>query len=92
MPLQRLWQARDAIMARRRADHHRHARLVELQTRWLVGAVHGAAGNKKADQAVAAVSFFADKQVVLPTVGDLKRRFGAPLAVIRGGKVIPVGD
>jgi hypothetical protein len=89
--VQRLWQVRDAILARRRADHHRHTRLVETQTRWLVGAVHGAAGNRRAASAAAAVSFLSERRTVVPRLADITGRYGAPLAVIRGGKVIPVG-
>lgn len=60
LTLPRLWLARDAVFARRRADQRRQAELVELQTRHIAQAVLAAAGDKKADKHASQISFFGD--------------------------------
>ncbi|MFE2751561.1 hypothetical protein ACFXGA_06110 [Actinosynnema sp. NPDC059335] len=54
--------------------------------------MHGAAGNKRAAAAAAAVSFLAERRTVVPRLGDITGRYGQPMAVIRNGEVILVGD
>jgi hypothetical protein len=58
------------IRARQRADRRVQAKLVETQTKFLVGAMHGAAGSKVGEQAAASVSFFGKGDAAKPKIAD----------------------
>ncbi len=49
------------------------AKLVETQTKFLVGAMHGAAGSKLGEQAAGAVSFFGKGDAAKPKVVSYER-------------------
>jgi hypothetical protein len=73
LTLERVLLARNMVRARQKHESRLQALLLETQTKYLVAAIHAAAGNKDAAKAAAGVSFFGKGDAAQPKVASFEK-------------------